>query len=197
MIPVEKTLNTALDTASQLHRSAFGLSRALITGEAKRMGMSKLSVMGYLYRKGKATPTELAAFMRIQPQSLTRLIADLERQKWITRRPNDADRRQSLLEITETGTKVLVKDVLAQRTVLAQAIVKALTPAEQEMLRLAAGLMDRLAEAAEKGTTRPPEAAEEEKGPVLKKQRGPQAAVVQKKKHSARSDYKRSLINSG
>lgn len=149
MTPSEKAFNDALDTASQLHRSAFRLSRMLMTGEAKRMSMSKLVVVGYLYRRGASSGTELASFMRIKPQSLTRMIADLERRKLITRRPNEADRRQALLEITEAGARLLEEDILSQRQALARAVMTALTPAEQEMLRLAAGLMDRLATATE------------------------------------------------
>ena len=197
MTPAEKTLNTALDTASQLHRSAFRLSRALITGEARRMGMSKLIVMGYLYRKGKATPTELAAFMRIQPQSLTRLIADLERQKWITREPNDADRRQTLLELTDTGTRVLLKDVMAQRTALAQTIVKALTPAEQEMLRLAAGLMDRLADATEAPMISPQKQREKETALRMQKWSGLETPSVRKNNRTARTKQTKTGIRSG
>ncbi len=151
MIPSEKALDSALDTASQLHRSAFRLSRLLMTGEAGRMSMSKLGVMGYLYRRGTTTATEVAAYLRIVPQSLTRLIADLEKRRLITRRPNDADHRQSLLEITDAGIRLLTEDILSQRKALAQVIIQALTPAEQEMLRLAAGLMDRLATATEEG----------------------------------------------
>ena len=139
-------LDTAIETASQLHRSALRLSRLLnATRPAKGVSLSKLSVLGHLYRNGVATATELAAYLRILPQSVTRLIADLERGKLITRRANDADRRQNLLEITDAGVRLLVEDLRDQRAKLAQTIVKALTPAEQEMLRLAAGLMDRLA----------------------------------------------------
>jgi len=178
MTPSEKALNAALDIAGRLHRSAFRLSRMLLAGGAKRMSVSKLSVMGHLHRKGPTTATELATYMRIQPQSLTRLVADLERRNWITRRTNSADRRQSLLEITETGSRLLVEDVMAQRTALAQAIVKTLTPAEQEMLRLAAGLMDRLADTAEARMADLP--TQQGEGTVLGRQvrRGRQTSAV-------------------
>ena len=119
------------------------------TRPAKGLSLSKLSVLGRLYRDGVTTATELAAYLRIQPQSLTRLIADLERRKLITRRANAADRRQSLLKITDAGVQLLVEDIRKQRAKLAQTIAEALTPAEQGVLRLAAGLMDHLAEVIE------------------------------------------------
>jgi len=147
MSPEDESIKTALDTASRLHRSVLQLPRLLMPDGVKGLSMSKLGVMGYLYRQGTTTATELAAYLRIQPQSLTRLITDLEKQSWIKRHPNDADHRQNLLEITEEGTSMLIKGVMSQRLALARAIVDALTPAEQEMLRLSAGLIDRLAQA--------------------------------------------------
>jgi len=144
------SFNATLDTANQLHRSTLRLLRLLrATRPANGLTFSKLSVLGHLYRDGVTTATELATYLRIQPQSLTRLIADLERRKLIMRRENDADRRQSLLEITDSGVQMLLEDIRKQRSMLAQAITESLTPAEQGILRLAAGLMDHLGELSE------------------------------------------------
>jgi DNA-binding MarR family transcriptional regulator len=142
-------LDTALETANRLHRGALRLLQVLRASRAKGLTLSQLGVLGRLYREGKATATELAGYMRIKPQSLTRLVADLERRKLIVRRSKEEDRRQSLLEITEAGTRLLDQDLRDQRAKLAQVIGKELIPAEQELLRIAAGLMDRVAEGAE------------------------------------------------
>jgi DNA-binding MarR family transcriptional regulator len=150
MASSENLPELAVDTASQLHRSALRLlrrTRASRPGEG--LGPSRLSVLGRLYRKGTTTPTDLAAYLRIKPQSLTRLLADLQRRKLIMRRPGDADRRQSLLEITAAGSELLTREIRGQRTLLARTIAGKLTTAEQELLRIAAGLMDRLAAGAE------------------------------------------------
>jgi DNA-binding MarR family transcriptional regulator len=136
---------TTIDTANQLHRSALRLLRLLRTTQSvKGLSSSKLAVLGRLYQAGRATATALAAYLRIQPQSLTRLVADLERRKLITRRQNDADRRQSLLEISDAGAQLLTEEIHGQRLKLAQAMARELTVTEQELLRLAASLMDRL-----------------------------------------------------
>jgi DNA-binding MarR family transcriptional regulator len=136
---------TTIDTANQLHRSASRLLRLLrATRPAKGLSSSKLAVLGRLYQAGRATATALAAYLRIQPQSLTRLVADLERGKLITRQQNDADRRQSLLEVTDAGIGLLTEEIHGQRLKLAQTMAKELTVTEQELLGLAAGLMDRL-----------------------------------------------------
>jgi DNA-binding MarR family transcriptional regulator len=145
-----------IDTASQVHRSSLRLVRLLRDARSgQSLGTAKLGVLGRLHRHGGATATALAAYLRVQPQSLTRLLADLEQSGLITRRTNAADRRQSLLEITETGTQLLVEEVGGQRLQLAQIIAQELTSTEQELLRLAAGLLDRLAAAAEAAPARP------------------------------------------
>ena len=74
-----ENLETALETARVLHRSAVRLSRRLMAARGPEgISVSKLMVLGRLHRLGPATATELAAFLRIQPQSLTRLLAALE-----------------------------------------------------------------------------------------------------------------------
>ena len=146
MIETDSPSDSAVDTASQLQHSAFRLFRTLRSCRTERGGsLARFSVLGRLYQGGIATATALATYLNIQPQSVTRLLAELERNGWIVRRSNTADRRQSLIEITETGTQLLLEEINAQQAMLAQRITALFTPAEQAMLRLAAGLMDRLA----------------------------------------------------
>jgi len=149
----EEGATIATDTANQLHRSALRLFRVLqATRPAKGLTLSKVGVLGYLYRDRATTSTELAAYLRVRPQSLTRLLADLERRELISSRPNGEDRRENMLEITEAGTKLLIEDIRGQRVKLAQVIEKELTSAEKELLRIAAVLMDCIAEKTEEQT---------------------------------------------
>ena len=139
-----------IDTANQLHHSALRLFRLLMADRtSKGLSPAKLSVLGLLYREGAATATALAAYLRVQPQSLTRLIADLERQGLISRRPDEEDHRRNLLEITDAGAGLLTEEIRGQRVNLAQTMARELTVPEQELLRIAATLMDRLAESTE------------------------------------------------
>ena len=139
-----------LDTADQLQLGVFRLLRMIRSlrppGE---LSWARISVLGALQTEGRTTATALAAYLGVKPQSLTRLLADLEESGLITRQPDQADRRQSLLEITPAGTALLSEEIGEQRLTLARIIAEKLTPAEQEMLRLAAGLMDQLATASE------------------------------------------------
>jgi DNA-binding MarR family transcriptional regulator len=111
--------------------------------------LSSLGVLGRLHQAGSATATELAAYQHVKKQSLARALADLEQREFIVRRSNSEDRRENLVDITEAGVQVLIKDVSDQQTKLAHVIEKELTPAEQKLLRIAIGLMDHIAEVAE------------------------------------------------
>lgn len=143
-------LDASLDTATTLHRSILRLFRLLRAARpASALTPTKLSVLGHLYREGLVTASQLAGFLRIQPQSLTRQVADLERRGLIVRRENANDRRESLLEITDEGRRLLLDDIGKQRSALAGIMTQSLSPAEQEILRLAAVLMDRLGEASD------------------------------------------------
>lgn len=134
--------------ARALRRGASQLYRRL---RAERMSHglspSKLSVLGRLALSGPLTVTALAAKERVQPQSLTRTLTDLEESNLIVRRQDLVDRRQSLTEITALGEDLLRNDARRQATWLATAMSSILTPVERELLRLAAQLMRRLADA--------------------------------------------------
>jgi DNA-binding MarR family transcriptional regulator len=134
--------------ARALRRGTTELYRRL---RAERMshGLSptKLSILGRLALSGPLTVTALAAKERVQPQSLTRTLADLEASKLIVRNQDHLDRRQSLTEITAQGEDLLRNDARRQATWLAIAMSSILTPAEREILRVAAQLMRQLGDA--------------------------------------------------
>jgi DNA-binding MarR family transcriptional regulator len=143
-------MDNPIEIASALHRSATLLSRRLLAARASDgLSPTRLAVLGLLRRVGPSTATALATELRIQPQSLTRLLADLDRRGLITRRTAATDRRQSQIEITGTGLETFLADLQGRREKLAQLLATTLTPAERGLLRLAAGLMERLTDAIE------------------------------------------------
>jgi DNA-binding MarR family transcriptional regulator len=122
---------------------------------AKGLTFSELGVLGRLRRDGAATATDLSDYLRVKPQSLTRLLAHLEQRGFVARKSNDDDRRKNLIEITEAGERVLFDDVRDQRSRLAKIVDEQLTVVEQEMLALSTGLMERIIREAEKPSTKP------------------------------------------
>jgi DNA-binding MarR family transcriptional regulator len=124
------------------------LTRRLRTqDEAGGVGSTGLSLLGRLYRGGACTATELAAREGLQPQSLTRTLALLEERGLISREIDDGDRRRSTITIMDTGVLLLQKVMRKRESWLAHAMTSTLSPTERELLRLAASLLERLADA--------------------------------------------------
>jgi DNA-binding MarR family transcriptional regulator len=110
------------------------------------LSLTNLSALGRVDREGPITAGALAEAERIQPQSITRVVADLERHGLIERVPDARDRRRILLRISEPGRELLAEDRRQRDEWLAVAMSATLTDAERDILLVAARLIDRLAE---------------------------------------------------
>ena len=106
----------------------------------------KLSILARLLDHGGLTSGDLARIERTTPQALTRPIEDLVGDGLVHRARAADDKRQYLLTITEVGWAALAKDAAPRDAWLDRAMVELLTPAERQLLAVAAGLMARLAE---------------------------------------------------
>lgn len=139
---------SALAAANLVRRSLADFSRHMrALREDHGVSAAKLSALGRLRRADRAmTASELASLEGLQPQSMTRIIAELDSLGLIARRQNESDRRQIDIVITSKGTDLLVRDARRQNEWLARAMTDRLTPAERAILALAAELLDRLAD---------------------------------------------------
>ncbi|MEC3978462.1 MarR family winged helix-turn-helix transcriptional regulator [Amycolatopsis sp. H20-H5] len=104
------------------------------------------SVLANLRHGGPLTVTALAAIEGLQPQSLTRVLHTLTAEGRVSRSPDDHDRRAQRLAITSAGRAALDVHVRDGNRWLAGAMDAALTPAEREIVRVAAGLLLQVAE---------------------------------------------------
>lgn len=134
--------------ATAVRQGTTRLARRLrIERPEPRQTALELGILAHLHRRGLMTPGALATAERVQPQSLTRTLASLERQHLAVRLSDDRDHRRSLLAITDAGRQALSGDMRQRDAWLADAMARQLTHAEQELLRIAGGLLDRLADA--------------------------------------------------
>jgi DNA-binding MarR family transcriptional regulator len=135
----------AYDTAVALRRTSTRLAlrlRAERTGD--NLGSTGVAVLGQLHRRGALTASEIAAAERVQPQSLTRVLASLEEQNLIKREQDAQDRRRHTIELTDSGRQLLREHMKSSDDWLAEAIEERLNPTERAVLELAAGILDQL-----------------------------------------------------
>lgn len=111
----------------------------------------KLAALAHLYRSGPGTPGAMAAALHVQPQSLTRTLAALEDEGFVTRERDAADGRQTRIELTRRGFEAMARDVEHRDAWLRRRMETELNDTEREVLRLAAGLLDRLAADEDRG----------------------------------------------
>lgn len=104
------------------------------------------TVLSRLDREGPQTTSALAAAERVRPQSMAQTLAELGSARLVARRPDPADRRQILIELTGEGRARIDADRRRREGWLAAAIAAELTAEEQDILIAAVPLLRRLSE---------------------------------------------------
>jgi DNA-binding MarR family transcriptional regulator len=89
------------------------------------------------------SPRELAEHEKVQPPSMTRVIAALEEHELLVRSPHPTDGRQVLLTVTEKGRELLREQRRRKQAWLSQRL-KELTSEEQAILQQAAPILEKL-----------------------------------------------------
>lgn len=130
--------------ASTLRLSVMRLSRRMRQERSSTLTPTQLAALATLDRHGAMTLGELAAHERVQPPSMTRVVAHLSRAGLVDRGNHPGDGRQVIAKITEAGRELLAADRLRRDEWLAERL-DALGPDEIEALRRAAPVLDSLA----------------------------------------------------
>jgi DNA-binding MarR family transcriptional regulator len=107
---------------------------------------TQLAALAVLDRHGAMTPGELAEHEKVQPPSMTRVIAVLEERRLVMRAPHATDRRQVVLTVTEEGRE-LVSQARRRRDAWLAKRLKELSPEERAILRAAAPVLEKLSQA--------------------------------------------------
>jgi DNA-binding MarR family transcriptional regulator len=148
-------------TTPQQTRSDAGLASALrisVSRLARRLraerltkgmepGLSdtQLAALAALERHSAMTPGELAEHEKVQPPSMTRVIAALEELGLVMRAPHATDRRQVVLTATERGRELVHQSRRLREAWLAKRL-RELTPQERAALRAAAPILEKLSQ---------------------------------------------------
>lgn len=129
--------------AGDLSIAVLRLSRCLRAQRSDRITLTQLSTLAVLRRLGPMAPSAIAAHERVQPPSMTRVVASLVDLGLVTREQHPSDGRQVIVAISEEGGRIIDEQVGAGRDWLA-ARLDALTPEQVQELARAAALLDLL-----------------------------------------------------
>ncbi|MEU0547779.1 MarR family transcriptional regulator [Micromonospora sp. NPDC005979] len=108
--------------------------------------VTQVSALTSLRLAGGMTPRELAEIERVQPPTMTKIVAKLEDRGLVRRTPHPTDGRQVILAATEGGQAVLDQFERARDEWLAHRLA-ALDEDERETLHRAAEILQQLARA--------------------------------------------------
>ena len=139
------TRGTISDLASQLRPPLLRLTRMVRNQRVDTsVTLAHISAMATLKKRGPMSAGELAACERVQPPSMTKVIADLEQRGLVQRAAHPDDKRSAILAITVQGRELLDSERRSRDLWLSQRL-KLLTPEERAIVRSVIPILDKLA----------------------------------------------------
>jgi DNA-binding MarR family transcriptional regulator len=137
--------------ATELRESMMAVTRQMRRHRPDHgLTLSQLEVLGEVSRTGVSTPAELAGRLHVRVQSLTDSINELVSRDLVSRRPDEADRRRQLVELTAAGTALLEGDRAERDAWLQDTMRDNLSELECDLLMLVAPVLRKLAYAESK-----------------------------------------------
>lgn len=134
------------DDAHLLARSVARLNRRLRQERRSALTPTQLSVLGTVARCEPATPGLIASEEGVKPPSVTRILNQLAEAGYISRVSHPEDGRQVLVQISAEGRGRLDEEN-RRRNAWLQEQLEVLDEHERQLLRSAAAVLTRLAEA--------------------------------------------------
>ena len=142
-----QTINDA-ELAARIRLSVTRLARRLRQKSDVEATASQISALATIERLGPLTIGELSAAERVQPPSMTRIVAGLEELDLIQRETDERDRRVARVRVTSLGQRLLERSRSKKDAYLA-ARLGSLSDEERATLAHAADVLERLLESDE------------------------------------------------
>lgn len=142
------------DAPARLRAVVGKLSRRL-NASARGEGLThtQLSVLGVIARSGPLRMTELADIEGVNPTMLSRVVAHLDDDGLVRRRPDPEDRRAGLVEVTALGRRTHDRLRAERGRLLADGLTR-LRPDQRAALEAALPALEALVEAVREGQGR-------------------------------------------
>ena len=136
------------ELASRLRLAVMRLARRLRQQADGDVTPSQISALSSVDRLGPLTLGELSAVERVQPPTMTRIVAGLEEQGLATREVDAKDRRVARVHLSVAGRRLLEQSRTRKNAFLASRI-RTLPTDDRDVLARAAELLERLLETEE------------------------------------------------
>ena len=139
------------DPAGEIDQELVTRTRLAVLRLARRLRQqvtpgitpSQQSALAAIEHRGPLTLGELAAYENVQPPSITRIVGNLEAAELVERTTAAADRRVSLVQITQLGRDEL-QAIRSQRDAWLAQRLATLDPKEMAKVEAALPVLDRI-----------------------------------------------------
>ncbi|GAC1411042.1 MAG: MarR family transcriptional regulator [Actinomycetota bacterium] len=138
-----KVAPSAADLAPRLRLAVTRLARRLRQQIEGPVSPSQISALHSIEKLEPVTLGMLAAAERVQPPTVTRVVATLEENGYVVREVDADDRRSARLRLTNEGRK-LVETGRTRRNQFLAARMRGFTPEEIETVERAIPLIERM-----------------------------------------------------
>jgi DNA-binding MarR family transcriptional regulator len=131
--------------ADAAHSAAIHLLRRVREVDAEAMGLSPArgSALSVLVFAGPRSLTELAEAERVTVPTMSKLVAAMEREELVRRRPHATDGRSALLEATAKGRRILQRG-RERRLALLESLLDGASANEVAVVHEAAEIVERV-----------------------------------------------------
>ncbi|MBJ8344206.1 MarR family winged helix-turn-helix transcriptional regulator [Antrihabitans sp. YC2-6] len=137
-------MTTSIDLralASDLSLAVVRLTRHLRGRRTEsQVSLTQLSALATLASEGAMTPGALAARERVQPPSMTRVIASLADIGLVDRKPHPTDGRQIIVSLSEAGSALIADETSAREAWMTEQLA-GLAPEQLRLLQDAVAIM--------------------------------------------------------
>ncbi|WP_406269956.1 MarR family transcriptional regulator [Nocardia sp. NBC_00881] len=130
--------------AGELSLAVVRLTRHLRGRRAdSQISLTQLSALATLARDGAMTPGALAAKERVQPPSMTRVIASLTDLDLVERKPHPTDGRQIIVSLSSAGRALIADETSAREAWMTEQLTT-LTDEQLVVLTRAVAIMKQI-----------------------------------------------------
>lgn len=147
LIPETAEANPSDGTITEFRRSITRLARLLSTSMPKgELTPLKLSALTAVRRNGPMSAKTLAATLGILPQSLTRIVGELEADGLVNRSRGTTDTREHILDLTHKAVELMKEEGYRRDEFVRVTMERVLSSVEIDLLILAGKTINKLAD---------------------------------------------------